>query len=317
MSKTWTAAGLLHSLSLMDWSLNDPLDNREWQNYCDYYQLPLNDNNAQTHHAGLLQIAGFSIVAQVWEPKQVKGNAFLVHGLYDHVGLYRHLIKYCLSKGWRVIAFDLPGHGLSSGKRAAINSFQQYDQVFTKMLTNICLHFSEPIHVFGQSTGGAIIINYLLKYEVKQDNSPFKSVNLISPLVRPKSWRKMNLLLPFVRRRREEVARAVSTNSHALDFLTFVQTIDPLQTKALSVSWINAVIQWNKFIERTEESDIAINTVQGTEDYSVIWQYNMGFLKRKFPNGAIEIIPNARHHMVNETEEFQQPMWDFFDQQIN
>lgn len=185
------------------------------------------------------------------------------------------------------------------------------------MLTNICLHFSEPIHVFGQSTGGAIIINYLLKYEVKQDNSPFKSVNLISPLVRPKSWRKMNLLLPFVRRRREEVARAVSTNSHDLDFLTFVQTIDPLQTKALSVSWINAVIQWNKFIERTEESDIAINTVQGTEDYSVIWQYNMGFLKRKFPNGAIEIIPNARHHMVNETEEFQQPMWDFFDQQIN
>lgn len=317
MSDNWSSAALSSSLPAMDWTLKQPLTNEVWQNYCNFYQLPCNRRSDQSHYAGLLSIAGFHIVAQVWQPKTPTATAYIVHGLYDHVGLYHHLIKYCLNRGWRVVAFDLPGHGLSSGKRSAIDNFQQYDQVFTKILTNICLHFSEPIHVFGQSTGGAIITNYLLKYNVNKANSPFKSINLISPLVRPKGWLKIKLFLPIVRLYKKHLQRGISTNSHDKDFLDFVQTKDPLQTKQLAISWIEAVINWNEFIEKRKPTDTDVNIVQGTDDYSVIWKYNMKLLKKKLPNSDIELINNARHHLVNETKEFQQPMWDFFDKKIS
>ncbi len=317
MSDNWSSAALSSSLPAMDWTLKQPLSNEVWQSYCKFYQLPCNETSDQKHYAGLLSIAGFHIVAQVWQPKTPTATAYIVHGLYDHIGLYHQLIKYCLSRGWRVVAFDLPGHGLSSGRRSAINSFQQYDQIFTKILTNICLHFSEPIHVFGQSTGGAIITNYLLKYDVNKVNSPFKSVNLISPLVRPKGWLKIKFLLPLVRLYKNQLNRGVSTNSHDKEFLDFVQNKDPLQTKYLPLSWIDAVLAWNDFIEKRKPSNVVVNIVQGTNDYSVMWKYNLSFLKKNLPNCSIELIKNGRHHLVNETKEFQQPMWDFFNEKIN
>ncbi len=316
MSDNWSSAALSSSLPAMDWTLKKPLSNEVWQSYCKFYQLPCSQEPYPKHYAGLLSIAGFHVVAQVWQPKSPAATAYLVHGLYDHVGLYHQLIKYCLGRGWRVVTFDLPGHGLSSGKRCAIESFQQYDQIFTKILTNICLHFSEPIHVFGQSTGGAIIANYLLKYNVNKVNSPFKSINLISPLVRPKGWLKIQLFLAVARLYKTHLERGISTNSHDLDFLEFVQTKDPLQTKKLAISWIEAVVDWNKFIEKRQPSDVEVNIVQGTDDYSVLWKYNLEFLKKKLPNSTIELIENARHHLVNETAEFQQPMWDFFNDRI-
>lgn len=300
----------------MDWTLKQPVSNDVWQSYCEYYQLPSHQGPEQQHYAGLLSIAGFHVVAQIWQPQQPTATAYIVHGLYDHIGLYHQLVHYCLKRNWRVVAFDLPGHGLSSGKRCAINSFQQYDQVFTKILTNICLHFSEPIHVFGQSTGGAIIANYLLRYQVKQSNSPFASVNLISPLVRPKGWLKIKLFLPLVRLYKTHLQRGVSTNSHDRAFLEFVQHQDPLQTKQLALSWIEAVIDWNTFIKKRPPVNADLNIVQGTDDYSVLWKYNMAFLKEKLPNAQIKLINDARHHLVNETPAYQQPMWDFFDQQI-
>lgn len=316
MGNNWSSAALLKSLPLMDWALSKPINSEEWQHYCDFYQLPSTRTAEIKHYAGSVSIAGFHIVTQVWQPNEVTATAYIVHGLYDHIGLYSRLIDYCLSRGWRVITFDLPGHGLSSGERSAINSFQDYDQVFTKILTNICLHFSEPIHVFGQSTGGAIIINYLLKYAVDKDNSPFISVNLIAPLVRPYSWIKPKLLFPILSPFKSQLKRGTSTNSHDETFLNFVQNIDPLQTKHLPTSWVASMLNWNQFIEKKKPSDVAINIVQGTEDHSVKWKYNLTFLKKKFPNHSIQIIKHGRHHLVNESSEYQQPMWQFFDQAL-
>lgn len=317
MSDNWSSAALSSSLPAMDWTLKQPVENEVWQNYCDFYQLPSNQQPDLNHYAGLLSLAGFHVVVQVWQPKEPTATAYIVHGLYDHLGLYDSLIKYCLNRGWRVVAFDLPGHGLSSGKRSGVGSFQQYDQVFTRILTNICLHFPGPIHVFGQSTGGAIIINYLLKYDVNKVNSPFKSINLIAPLVRPKSWLIIKLLLPIIRLFKKQLKRGVSINSHNKAFLEVVEKKDPLQTKYLPLSWIDSLLEWNDFIEHKKPVDVDINIVQGTADHSVLWKYNLKFLQKKIPNNSLALIKNGRHHLVNESNEFQQPMWHFFDEKIS
>lgn len=287
----------------------------DWQNYLMTYSLPSVEEGV-SHVATTLKVAEFNIATQLWQPNEPVATAVILHGLYDHTGLYGHLIRYCLSRGWRVLAFDLPGHGLSDGKRASIDSFQQYDQVFTEVMRDISTHFNEPVHVFGQSTGGAILINYLLKNKVTAEASPFASANLIAPLVRPREWRKIacwyNVLKFFI----STIKRGRSINSHDSEFLDFLWHHDPFQAGELGISWLGALKEWDKFIRQQEPSSVPVNIVQGNQDNSVLWQYNLAFLRKKFPSQQLRIINEGRHHLVNEAIEYRQQMWDFFDETI-
>ncbi|MED5413144.1 MAG: alpha/beta fold hydrolase, partial [Pseudomonadota bacterium] len=82
----------------------------------------------KSHRMGLLRSYNFDLVCQSFctSLDKQKGTVFIIHGYFDHTGLYGHLIKHCLQKGLTVISFDLPGHGLSSGDPASIDSFNQY-----------------------------------------------------------------------------------------------------------------------------------------------------------------------------------------------
>src|SRR5690606_16869711 len=65
-------------------------------------------------HLGRISVDGFDVAVQVWRPSPPRGTLVLLHGYYDHMGLYRHLIRWALGQRLAVLAFDLPGHGLSS-----------------------------------------------------------------------------------------------------------------------------------------------------------------------------------------------------------
>ena len=84
---------------------------------------------------GRFEVEGFEVVAQVWWPQSPVATMFMFHGFYDHMGLYRHVVKWALEQGFVVIACDLPGHGLSSGVRASIDDFAVYQQVVNALFT--------------------------------------------------------------------------------------------------------------------------------------------------------------------------------------
>ena len=105
------------------------------QAYRHYYGLDFEKRlNDLKVYMGKTHVAGFDIVVQGFVPRSPKGTVFVVHGYYDHVGIYNHLIKALLRNRYAVMAFDLPGHGLSSGSRAAISSFRQYGPVLKQVL---------------------------------------------------------------------------------------------------------------------------------------------------------------------------------------
>lgn len=321
-SPNWDVSELERALKPLDWQhLLDisPVQQR----YLHYYQIDFSAHNDQIkQHIGSFEAAGYTLAAQVFMQENAKGTAFLVHGYYDHVGIYGSLIEFCLQQGWNVFAFDLPGHGLSTGERAAISDFKEYDEVFcaaleqTKALQLRTQSESLPLHVFGQSTGGAIIVNYLLTRQLQQSNSPFQSINLLSPLVRPTEWNKAKflhaLLSPFMK----QVKRRFATNSNDIEFLRFIAENDPLQPLALSVRWVGALKQWVQMIEECEASDLAINIVQGDQDGTVEWRHNMPLLLQKFPNRKLLMIQDGRHHMVNEVAEKRDQAYQWLQQQI-
>ena len=270
---------------------------------------------APKRQLGCFNAGGYQLVSQVWWPDSPPvATLFVIHGFYDHMGLYRHVIEWGLNRGFVVIACDLPGHGLSSGERASIDDFAQYQAVLQGLFIEAqSLHLPQPWHLCGQSTGGAIVLDHLLRYG-EQSPAQGKAI-LLSPLVRPKDWgwSKLSyyLLRPFVK----GIARRFSENSNDPAFLPFLQA-DPLQPLRLPTAWVGALARWIPRIENASPSARQPLVVQGQADKTVDWQHNLEVLKTRFNQPRVLLLPEARHHLANETAAIREQYFGFLDQYL-
>ncbi|MBM3108391.1 MAG: alpha/beta hydrolase [Pseudomonas sp.] len=300
--------------SLLPLSARQPLSTQA-QAYQRFYGLDLPARkDAVQRWLGRFEAAGYELVGQVWLPAAPVATLVLLHGFYDHMGLYRHVIDWALDQSYAVIACDLPGHGLSSGARASIDDFADYQQVLLALFEQgRALDLPQPWHLCGQSTGGAIVIDHLLYGD---GQSPAQGeVILLAPLVRPRAWRwsklSYRLLRPFV----NGIARRFSENSNDPTFLPFLQT-DPLQPRRLPTAWVGALVEWVKRIEAAPASMRRPLIIQGQSDMTVDWPHNLKVLQEKFAAPQILLIPEARHHLVNELPAIRQRYFEFIDQRL-
>jgi len=280
------------------------------QEYQRFYGLNL---PAQSWLGGF-QAAGFDLVGQVWEPQRPVATLFLLHGYYDHMGLYRHVIEWALTLGYTVISCDLPGHGLSSGERASISDFALYQQVLDALFEQAQqLALPRPWHLCGQSTGGAIAVDHLLH---KGAESPIDGqVILLAPLVRPRAWRWSKFSYRVLRHFVNGIERRFSENTNDPTFLPFLEA-DPLQPRRLPTAWVGALMAWVKRIEAAPRSTRQPLIVQGEADGTVDWPHNLEVLKAKFADPQILMLPEARHHLANELPGIRQRYFDFIDQRL-
>ena len=283
------------------------------QAYQRFYGLDFSARNVRSG-LGRFQVDGYEVVSQVWRPAQAKATLFVFHGFYDHTGLYRHVIEWALDQGFAVIACDLPGHGLSSGERASINDFAEYQDTLQGLFTEAqSLDLPQPWHLCGQSTGGAIVIDHVLNAGA---NSPAQGqVILLAPLVRPRAWGWSHLsyflLKPFVK----AIARRFSENSNDPDFLPFLQA-DPLQPLRLPTAWVGALALWIKRIEAAPGSTRRPLIVQGQADMTVDWQHNLEVLRAKFDRPQVLMLPEGRHHLANEALVLRGEYFGFLSKRI-
>lgn len=256
-------------------------------------------------HLGQVQVGGFDIAVQSFCPRHVRASVFVVHGYYDHVGVYNHLIEALLQRNFAVMIFDLPGHGLSSGQRATIFNFHQYQPVLQQVIRLADRHLPQPWHFVAQSTGGAIVSEYLLHHSGQPERLRFASAVLLAPLVRPVNWwfnRHVHTLIsPF----RDFIPRKFAQSSSDRAFTRFQRTADPLQPRFLSARWLGALKQWIPFLERQEPLRFPLLVIQGEQDETVDWRHNTALLRSKFLPADIFMIPAMRHQVVNEAQAFR------------
>ncbi len=262
---------------------------------------------------GRFSAGGYELVSQVWWPEAAPvATLFVVHGFYDHMGLYRHVIEWGLKHGFVVIACDLPGHGLSSGERASIEDFAQYQEALQGVFIEAqSLQLPQPWHLYGQSTGGAVVLDHLLR---QGDQSPAQGqAILMAPLVRPKDWHwskfSYYLLRPFVK----GIERRFSENSTDPDFLPFLQA-DPLQPRRLPTAWVGALARWIPRVENALPSARRPLVIQGQADKTVDWKHNLDVLNAKFNQPQVLLIPEARHHLANESAQIRGHYFAFLDE---
>lgn len=286
------------------------------EGYRKFYGLEFDDQGvAVTHRMGNFSSGPFCLAGQHFSPPPdlVRGTAFIVHGYYDHVGLFRHLIRHFLRQRLAVVTFDLPGHGLSSGEAASIDSFRRYSQALTDCLALARGQAAaQPWQLVGQSTGGAAIIDCLLG-QGSFDQFDFRKIVLLAPLLRPVGWVGGRLKLRLLRLILRRVKRYFAANSHDREFLDFIATRDPLQARHLSVDWVASLDAYLAEFERSRASDRELLIIQGTADKTVDWRYNLPRLQEKFPRARTRLIEGARHHLVNESEQYREQIFAAFE----
>ncbi len=278
--------------------------------YRQFYGLLLSDIPHQ-YHMGCFQSDQFLLVGQIFQPPHSRGTLFVYHGYFDHLGLYSFPIRLGLELGMTVVGFDLPGHGLSSGRPLSIDCFSRYavaQAAFVHALSDVVLFdiVPRPWSALGQSTGAAIILDSVLnaKRYGLTDQYYDGGLTFLAPLIRPCNWYGVRVLYQILRHR-GGTPRIFKMNSTNAEFCHFLSHQDPLQHRTIDAAWVGAMIRYAKRIVKAPCSTESPLVIQGTQDATVDARYNLKKIGDLFNKPKIVMLEGARHHLVNESEEYK------------
>lgn len=274
--------------------------------YFKFYSLDLADDNID-HIFGSFKSQDQVLVAHIFKPKEYKATVFALHGYFNHSGQLNYLIKDLIKQGYAVASYDMQGHGLSTGQKAAIDDFSQYSQTLLDFINLTSPHLKGPYHFIGHSTGAVAVLDYLLTGEA----NIFDKLILISPLVHCVAWEETKISyrhkIPLI----TSVPRVFRQSSSDRGYLNFVRHRDPLQFKKVPLKWVNALHQWNEKIAEIKYCNRSIKVIQGKKDTIVDFKFNIKFLQEKFADIDITLIDNGRHELLNESPEIRKKVFSY------
>ena len=258
--------------------------------------------------------------------------AIVSHGLFDHLGIYKHLIEVLYQLGFDVIAFDYRGFGLSEGEATHCQGFDDYVEDLTIVEREVA---GQPIDLYaGQSTGCAIISLLLDKRvresparksrakqslkaqadgsahdgptnegqcEMRKPSLSNPKFLFFAPLAQPRGFRSIRTSHYFLNRFIQWFPRTFRNNSSDLFFVAFLRDDDPLQSLALRVSWISSLIRWVTALKQLSPKDMKGLIVLGKQDRTIDLKSVRANYSRIYPYAEWLTIAGAGHQLVNES----------------
>ena len=135
-----------------------------------------------------------------WQGTAPQAVALLIHGLAEHSGRYDHVGRFLAERGIDVVAIDLRGFGLSGGRRAHVDRFDDFlDDVEDRLgeLRTLGL----PVVLVGHSMGGLICSGYAVSERPPPDLLVLSGPALAVAVPRWQRWsaRVLTRLAPRLR----------------------------------------------------------------------------------------------------------------------
>jgi len=113
--------------------------------------------------------------------KESRGTIVGSHGYSEHSGRYKRFAEFLTANAFDFAMLDLPGHGLSDGRRSNIDCFDDYIICFSDFYDQVKkLGAQTPFHGFGHSLGGLVLIRFA---QTQLKNRSLDSLILSSPLL--------------------------------------------------------------------------------------------------------------------------------------
>ncbi len=260
------------------------------------------------HRAGLCDIGSWRIAVQRFTPPRPRARVLLIHGYMDHAAVWRYVVAALLAKDCEVVLCDLPGHGLSSGQRVAIDDFAEYRRVIRAVL-QFCQDECEPplpLSAIGHSTGAGVLADLLLGGSGAPALPELAQVVLLAPLCRSAHWELGQWGAKVAGRLVDRLPRVYVDNSSLPEYAEWVRR-DPLQYDQLPLCWPLAMGRWHDDLQQRQPApaDLRLLLIQGDADTVVDWQYNLPFFQRQFPGLETLIVPGAKHQLMNERDDLR------------
>ncbi len=274
--------------------------------YLDFYGLLAGELKQEVEYFnGVTTIDDHSIASHVFIPRNPLGTIFILHGYFDHVGTLRYMINAAVEKNYAVFAYDLPGHGNSSGNRGDIKGINNNARLLNKIVAKYNSSLPKPYQLIGFSTGGSIA----LENAMLEDNSLFEKTVLVSPLIHHKQWRwgkfGYTITAPFLKTLKSRHKK----NSNNTQYLEFAKT-DPLRNTVISYEFLKTLYQWNRRIDKSSTIEADMLVVQGELDKVVDWEYNLPLLRQKANILKIHKVPHGKHQLFNEVESVRNDVFE-------
>lgn len=123
----------------------------------------------------------------------VRGGLVFFHGQGDFIDRYPPLLEGFVEAGYQCLLTDLPGHGLSPGRRGHVPGLDFVEALLEESLT----HLEGPLVIAGHSMGGLMALRFLLRQPAR-----FHAAWLSSPLLRvlARAGPGLRFLLPVLSR---------------------------------------------------------------------------------------------------------------------
>lgn len=137
---------------------------------------------------------GLTQLRRHWKVANPKAAILLVHGIGEHSGRYEHVGGFLAARGFDVLGFDNRGFGQSGGRRAFVNSFDEYLDDVEDLMTNR-RELGVPVVLLGHSLGGLIGATYLASGRPAPDLGVLSAPALAAIIPR---WRRV--LAPILSR---------------------------------------------------------------------------------------------------------------------
>jgi alpha-beta hydrolase superfamily lysophospholipase len=161
----------------------------------------LNSASQQENERFIESGDGLKLFFRRWPLPDSKACVALLHGFAEHSGRYDRLAEVLNQLGFSVCAFDYRGHGQSGGRRAHVESFDDYLLDVDAFL--VAVHdegFKQKPILLGHSQGGLIAIRYIQERPSAISglilSSPFLGLAIKLPSIKLCLGKLCSLLMP-------------------------------------------------------------------------------------------------------------------------
>jgi alpha-beta hydrolase superfamily lysophospholipase len=173
------------------------------------------DGSVRQRRGTFSGVRGIPIAHREWLPDgDPRGTVVIVHGINEHGGRYAHVAARLVRDGWLVGVLDQRGHGLSGGRRAAVERFDDWVTDLDSYIRGALVEAPHPHFLLGHSLGGLIVTVYALRHQETVDGLILSSPSVMPPRdVSPATMRAGRFLsrwaanLPVVALRLDAVSR--------------------------------------------------------------------------------------------------------------
>lgn len=253
-----------------------------------------------------------------------RGVCLFTHGQGDHSGRYNEVLHPFTERGIRCIAFDLRGHGISSGKRGHVGDLNFIDALINK---SIEMADDLPYGIAGHSMGGLLSLRHLtLALQGKLPMPAFCWINsaLISPVENKTDTfvKFAQLLAKFHPTFTVATGARPELCQTPIDGQIRQKDTNHPGHRYISIGWGVELIKTAKYVQDhlpTIKSDIPFLYTQGGEDLicpeHIAKKFNSSL---QLSNKIYKVFPHMRHETFAEPEQEQlfQIMGDWLDNSL-